>query len=400
MKNDQECSLVNMITHLPDDLLLNCLARVSRLYYPILSLVSKRLRSLIASLELYQTRTLLRHSESCLYLCLRFSSSSNPRWFTLCRRPSKIPNPNINPNSSPNPNTQWFTPCFKPHRSLKNQTKKEEKRSSNYLMVSVPTRNFSVESLPNHAVIGSNIYSIGIDSKLCSVKVFFLDCRSYTWHEAPSMRMKRIWPHMSVIDGKIYVVEQWNVPPSNSIEIYDPKTQIWDYLPCPIAEILGQKFMIKSLAIDGKLYLCGDKCMVYKPMENKWDVVLGYETLFLWTQFKFSCVINNVLYSSKLSRVISWYDSDERIWRYLKGLEELPKLPRSFSRLRLVNYGGKIAVLWEKSGVFSRKKMIWCAVIAVERRSGQEIYGIIEWCDVVLTVPKSCCVLESIAVTI
>ena len=52
------------------------------------------------------------------------------------------------------------------------------------------------------------------------------------------------------------------------------------------------------------------------------------------------------------------------------------------------------------SGVFSREKVIWCAVIAVERRNGQEIYGKIEWCDVVLTVPKSCCVLESIAVTI
>ncbi|WZZ88124.1 hypothetical protein YC2023_116703 [Brassica napus] len=50
--NGQECSPVNMITHLPDDLLLNCLASVSRLHYPILSLVSKRLRSLIASLEL------------------------------------------------------------------------------------------------------------------------------------------------------------------------------------------------------------------------------------------------------------------------------------------------------------------------------------------------------------
>ncbi|CAN6860056.1 unnamed protein product [Brassica oleracea] len=113
--------------------------------------------------------------------------------------------------------------------------------------------------------------------------------------------------------------------------------------------------------------------MVYRPVENKWDV--GYWTLFLWTQFKFTCVICNVIYSSRLSRVLKWYDSDGRILR--------------------------IAVLWVRSsGVFSREKVIWCAVIAVERRNGQEIYGKIEWCDVVLTVPKSCCVLESIAVTI
>jgi len=55
------------IPYLPDDLLLNCLARISRLYYPTLSLVSKRFRSLLASTELYETRRLLGTSESCLY---------------------------------------------------------------------------------------------------------------------------------------------------------------------------------------------------------------------------------------------------------------------------------------------------------------------------------------------
>ncbi|CAA7023936.1 unnamed protein product [Microthlaspi erraticum] len=40
---------------LPDDLLLSCFARVSRLHYPTLSLVSKSFRSLLASPELYQT---------------------------------------------------------------------------------------------------------------------------------------------------------------------------------------------------------------------------------------------------------------------------------------------------------------------------------------------------------
>ncbi|CAN6860054.1 unnamed protein product [Brassica oleracea] len=106
----------------------------------------------------------------------------------------------------------------------------------NDLMVSVPTRNFSIVHWRNHAVIGSNIYIIGryLNSKLSSARVFFLDCRSYSWHEAPSMRTRRNCPNMSAIDGKIYVVGKWNVRPSNSIEIYDPKTQIWEPVPCPI----------------------------------------------------------------------------------------------------------------------------------------------------------------------
>lgn len=138
-------------------------------------------------------------------MCLRFSSSSKSRWFTLCRRPTR------SPNSNPNPNRRLFTPCFRPQRTLKNTTRKEETRRSNNLMVSVPTRNFSIVHWRNHAVIGSDIYIIGryLNSKLSSARVFFLDCRSYTWHEAPSMRTRRNCPNMSAIDGKIHVVEKY-----------------------------------------------------------------------------------------------------------------------------------------------------------------------------------------------
>ncbi|CAL9232526.1 unnamed protein product, partial [Arabidopsis halleri] len=68
------------LPYLPDDLLLNCLARVSRLYYPILSLVSKRFRSLVASPELYEIRKLLGRTENCLYVCLSSTSRSDPHW--------------------------------------------------------------------------------------------------------------------------------------------------------------------------------------------------------------------------------------------------------------------------------------------------------------------------------
>ncbi|KAF2565985.1 hypothetical protein F2Q68_00024873 [Brassica cretica] len=53
---------------LPDELVLGCFARASRLHYPILSLVSKTFRSLTSSPELYQTRSLLNCTENCLYV--------------------------------------------------------------------------------------------------------------------------------------------------------------------------------------------------------------------------------------------------------------------------------------------------------------------------------------------
>ncbi|CAL9242503.1 unnamed protein product [Arabidopsis halleri] len=60
----------------------------------------------------------------------------------------------------------------------------------------------------------------------------------------------------------------------------------------------------------------------------------------------------------------------------------------------MVNYGGNIVVLWEEdfvSYIGVSKTKIWCAEIALENRhNGQEICGKVMWCDVGLTVPKSC----------
>ncbi|KAF8075418.1 hypothetical protein N665_1095s0009 [Sinapis alba] len=92
---------------LPDDLVFECLARVLRLHYPILSLVvgfandqgefevCREFRSLTASPELYKTRSLLNRTEKCLYLCLQFPTEPNLRWFTLCRKPDKTLNIHI-----------------------------------------------------------------------------------------------------------------------------------------------------------------------------------------------------------------------------------------------------------------------------------------------------------------
>ncbi|CAL9232517.1 unnamed protein product [Arabidopsis halleri] len=388
-------SPVNNIPYIPDDLLFNCLARVSRLYYPILSLVSKRFRSLGSSLELYENRMLLGHTENCLYLSLRFSSESDTRWFTLCRRPTRIPNPN--------PNSRWFASCFRPDRILKNHTMKKEKKSSDNLMVLFQIPSLSTPpSEWTRIAIGSNIYMMSIFSNgVFSSRFFFMDCRSHTLHEAPSMHRAPKKPSVNVLDGKIYVIEGCENPDySNLIECFDQKTLTWEHVPSPSAEIRGS-YISGSLVFDGKLYLFGDKYLVYKPKENKWDVV-GLEMPLRWTPSYISCVVDNVIYCFGASRLLLWYNTEERSWRYLKGLKKLPKLPKDYTRVRLVNYGGKIAVLWEEDvrGGDPQKKMIWCAEITLERRNAHKIYGKIEWCDVVLTVPKSCSLLQFVAVTV
>ncbi|XP_010455589.1 PREDICTED: putative F-box/kelch-repeat protein At4g11750 [Camelina sativa] len=375
------------LPYLPDDLWLNCLARVSRLYYPILSIVSKRFRSLVESLELYEIRTLLGNIENCLYLSLGFSSDqSDARWFTLCKRTTRNPNPNFN--------SRWFASCFRPHSILTNHT-----------MVSVPTYNLTSSTESTRIAIGSNIYMIGVlGDGAFSSRILFMDCRSHTLQKTPSMQTAKKNPLIRVLDGKIYVVEGCNDPDySTFIECFDPETQTWEHVPSPSAEIRG-RYVSTSLVLDGKLYLFGDKNLVYKPIENKWDVV-GLEIPLRWNPTDFAgAVVDNVIYSYGRRSVV-WYDSERRQWRYLKGLAKLPKLPKLPNQglfVRLVGYSGKIVVLWENDvrGTDPKKKMIWCAEIALERRNGRKVYGKIEWCDVVLTVPKSCSLLHFMTVTV
>ncbi|XP_020884728.1 F-box/kelch-repeat protein At4g38940 [Arabidopsis lyrata subsp. lyrata] len=78
-----------LMTSLPDEILLDCVARLPRSYYPILSLVSKQFRSLVTSPELYRRRCFLGYEEHCLYVAISENiETSNIHWYTLARKPN------------------------------------------------------------------------------------------------------------------------------------------------------------------------------------------------------------------------------------------------------------------------------------------------------------------------
>lgn len=61
-----------------------------------------------------------------------------------------------------------------------------------------------------------------------------------------------------------------------------------------------------------------------------------------------------------------------------------------------------MAILWDKISPSSgdKKKMIWCAEIALDKRNGDEIWGKVEWRDGVLPVPDSYELVKVLAVTL
>ncbi|ESQ38266.1 hypothetical protein EUTSA_v10029230mg [Eutrema salsugineum] len=354
---------------LPDDLLVSIFARISRLYYPTLSLVSKSFRSLLASPELYETRSLLGNTESCLYVCLQFPT---PRWFTLSR---------------------------KPDHTLPNTT--SEKKSSGYVLASIPAPHSPVSFWSGLVSLGSNIYNIGGYPASSSVSI--LDCQSHKWHDGPSLQGKRMSPSASVFDGKIYVAGGCKDEDSDdfdSIEVFYPSSQVWDLVPKDCYK-RNWDCIPRSSFIEGKLHLLlGRKGLTYDPKENKWGS-LQRELCErrIWIS---QCVIEDVLYCYH-DRAIQWYSTKDRLWRKVKGLKGLPKFACR-ARVRLADYGGgKMVVLWDKflpsSGY--KNKVIWCAVIALERcSSGGEVWGKLEWCDAVLLVPMSYVFVHALAVIV
>ncbi|XP_010489786.2 PREDICTED: F-box/kelch-repeat protein At5g51250-like [Camelina sativa] len=368
-----------LIPSLPDDLALSIVARVSRLYYPILSLVSKSFRSLVASPDLYKARSLLGTTESCLYAC--FNCLSGFRWFTLCRKPDH-------------------------HQTLTNNEEEEEEKkktsttttttTSGYALASIPIPNTPYSEFASMVAVGSEIYNIGAEQpgKSPSSSVFILDCQSHTWRTAPSLPVELYTVSVGVIDGKIYATglcddddPNNNLKLKNSLSLFDPKTQAWDPQPLPCRQTVGT-FSRHSASIDGKLHVVAHKMMaVYDVKESKWDV-LSNRSMYYGMVPNSYCQIDNVVYSAS-PESFRWYDIQAGRWRVLQGLVGLPTFRRD-SVFRLANFGGKLAVMWWQTiSLYTGKKKICCAEIALERRSSSatcEIWGKVEWFDHVLTL--------------
>ncbi|KAK1403765.1 F-box/kelch-repeat protein SKIP6 [Heracleum sosnowskyi] len=68
-----------LIPNLPNDISLQCIARIPRPHHPYLSLISKTFHSTLQSPEFFATRCLLNSTQQSLYLNIRVNSSF--KWF-------------------------------------------------------------------------------------------------------------------------------------------------------------------------------------------------------------------------------------------------------------------------------------------------------------------------------
>ncbi|KFK26705.1 hypothetical protein AALP_AA8G282700 [Arabis alpina] len=203
------------LSSLPEEMDLSCLARVSRLDHTSLSLVSKSYRSLLASPDFYNFRSLLGCTENCIYLCLRIPPDPNPRWF-------------------------MFLP-------------KTLDRSCR--LVSVRSHFYQPPEVSSVVAHGFGIYVIG---------------------GRIGGRLARCNAAAGVVDGKIYVLagcEDWDSLKWG--EVFDPKTQTWEVLSMPPNQygLREEPLMYDNVVMDKKIFAANasGRGLIYIPSEGKWE---------------------------------------------------------------------------------------------------------------------------------
>ncbi|CDY09304.1 BnaC03g63340D [Brassica napus] len=219
----------------PDEIFVNCLARISRMYYPTLSIISKSFRSLLSSTELYTARSHIGTTEQCLYVCLSDESYQSPQWFTLC----------INPN-----------------RTLTVSTIKKKK-----------TVGKSLAPIPSSSDFPSTELSMPKCTRPSSA-VRILDCRTHTWRDAPSMIVPRNHALTCFYDGKIYVMGGCGELEEPWAEVFETNTQTWKPLSDPGTEIrnIGSCTFYTIKEIKGKIFFWNpNRAYAYDTSQDNWE---------------------------------------------------------------------------------------------------------------------------------
>ncbi|KAG2312870.1 hypothetical protein Bca52824_024427 [Brassica carinata] len=368
----------------PDEIAANCLARVSKSQYRSISSVSKGFYSLLSSPEIYAARSQIGATEPRLYLCcesLRTATTSCCySWYNLMS----------------------LSNCDDDERIKKGEAFisvdwGEIKINSELRLVPVKLSSSHLRARSKQAnlAVGSEIYQFGgISNKgNRSRSVCVFNCRSHTQSRAPKMRVTREGARACLLAGSIYVMggcrdkECWG-------EVFDIKTQTWkkELLPSPTGDDeFDCKFEL--FVLGAMIYVITERNKyAYDPKQGRWLLLdMGFADLkrilkigTVW------CVLDNIVFM-EFCGIFRWYDLSSGKWLMVEGLTDLlyTKVECLYRMVQLVNYGGKLLIVWvvlpdfeykEPSSIIPEER-IWFAVIRLEKRltsSGLVISGEIE----------------------
>ncbi|KAJ0237437.1 F-box/kelch-repeat protein [Hirschfeldia incana] len=359
--NDEE--YYRLIPNLPDELSIQILARLPRICYSNVRLVSRGWRSAVSTSELFTIRKELGKTEEWLYVLTK-GREDNLSWYALdplSTRWQKLPPiPVIVYEEESTTSSVWNL-----SRSLLGRKEVSEPEQTPFCGCAIGS-------------VNGCLYVLGGLSRSKTVSsVWRFDPVLNSWSEVSSMLANRAYSKTGVLDKKLYVVgglesRRGSLYPLQTAEVYDPETDVWSEVPSiPFskAQLLHDEFladMLKPIATgmtcyDGRLcvsqslytppfcYDAGGK--VYDPKTNLWGDMpsgMGEGWSARQTGTKLSVVVGGEFYgfdpsaSSVKKGKIKVYDQNEDTWKVVIGEVPVYDAKDSESSYLLAGFHGEL----------------------------------------------------------
>lgn len=365
-----------LIPSLPDEISIQILARLPRIYHFNAKLVSRSWRTVLTSGELYKIRKELGTTEEWLYVLTKIDGEKLV-WFAL-DPVSKI----------------WQRLPLMPNVSLEDGMRRGLSGLKLWNMVGTSViadairgwfgRKVALDQIPFcgcavGAVDGCLYVLGGLFRTLAMNTVWRYDPILNAWIEVTPMSAGRAYCKTSVLNNKLYVVGgvtrgRGGLAPLQSAEVFDPCSGIWSdvpSMPFSKAQVLPTAFLadlLKPIATGmtsyrGKLYVpqslyCWPFFVdvggeVYDPETNSWiemPIGMGEGWPAKQAGTKLGVIVDGDLYAldptnSLDSARIKVYDHQEDAWKMIEGDVPIHELAESESPYLLASFRGKLHVI-------------------------------------------------------
>ncbi|KAF5186094.1 F-box/kelch-repeat protein [Thalictrum thalictroides] len=354
-----------LIPNLPDEISIQILARLPRIHYLNVKLVSRSWRNAITSTEIFDWRKDLRKTEEWLYVLTKVEEDKLV-WHAF------------DPLSK-----KWQRLPLMPNVAKGEEPKKVLSGLADVIKTWLGRRD-PLDRLPYCGcaigAVNGCLYVLGGFSRAAAVKcVWRYDPVLNMWSEVESMSTGRAYCKTSVLNDKLYVVGgvsrgRGGLTPLQSAEVYDPCTGLWSQVPSmPFskAQLLPTAFladMLKPIATGMTSYrgrLCVPQSLyswpffvdvggeVYDPETNAWVEMpsgMGDGWPARQAGTKLSVVVEEELYaldpsSSLDSCKIKIYNHQEDAWKVIVGKVPINDFTDSESPYLLASFLGRLHII-------------------------------------------------------
>lgn len=340
-----------LIPSLPDEISLQILARLPRIYYLYVKLVSRSWKAAVMSRELFTLRKELGTTEEWLYLLTK-EDDGRLSWLALDPSSGRWQRLPPLPGVAFQDESRKVLPALQMWNAVGSSIKIADVLRGWFRRKDAPD-GMSLCGCAIGAVDGCLYVLGGFSGALALRLVWRYDPLMNSWSEVSPMSIGRAYCKTGVINNKLYVVGgvtrgRAGLTPLQSAEVFDPHTGLWSQIPSmPFskAQDIPTAFLADLLkpiatgmtAYRGKLYVPQSLYFwpflvdiggeIYDPDENSWDEIpvgMGEGWPIRQAGTKLSVTVEGELYALDHSGAlesprIKVYDFQDDTWKVVVG---------------------------------------------------------------------------------